>query len=271
MTNNEMTELHQNKTVLITGASAGIGKAFADVWAEAGFNLILTARREARLVEIANELKTRNGIEVYTLPMDLADPQAPSKIYQYCVDKGIHVDALVNNAGYGPRGKFEEISWDSHQDFIQVMVSAVVKLTHLFLPGMIRNNYGRIINLASIAPLIPSPVMAGLYSPVKIFQIKFSESIHLQYQDRGIYCSAVCPGLTRSEFHEAAGMHEVMNAPKWMWMEARTVAEQGFVAVMKGKGFIINGSLNQFFAILSKVIPKRVTRSIALYLSSRSY
>ena len=266
-----MTELHQNKTVLIPGASAGIGKAFADVWAEAGFNLVLTARREARLVEIANELKTRNGIEVYTLPMDLADPQAPSKIYQYCVDKEIHIDALVNNAGYGPRGKFEEISWDSHQNFIQVMVSAVVKLTHLFLPGMIRNNYGRIINLASIAPLIPSPVMAGLYSPVKIFQIKFSESIHLQYQDRGIYCSAVCPGLTRSEFHEAAGMHEVMNAPKWMWMEARTVAEQGFVAVMKGKGFIINGSLNKFFAILSKVIPKRVTRSIALYLSSRSY
>jgi short-subunit dehydrogenase len=136
---------------------------------------------------------------------------------------------------------------------------------------MIKNNYGRIINLASLAPFIPSPVMAGLYSPVKIFQIKFSESIHVQYQDRGIYCSAVCPGLTRSEFHEAAGMHEVKNAPKWMWMEARTVAEQGFEAVMKGKGFIINGSINKFFAVLSKVIPKRVTRSIALYLSKRSY
>ena len=266
-----MTELHQNKTVLITGASAGIGRAFADVWAEAGFNLVLTARREARLLEIANELKAHDGIEVYTLPMDLTDPEAAPKIHQYCLDKEIHIDALVNNAGYGPLGKFEEMNWDLHQDFLQVMVNAVVQLTHLFLPGMIRNNYGRIINLASLAPLIPSPVMAGMYSPVKIFQIKFSESIHGQYQDRGIYCSAVCPGLTRSEFHEAAGMHEVKNAPKWMWMEARTVAEQGFEAVMKGKGFIINGSINKFFSVLAKVIPKRVTRSIALYLSKRSY
>ena len=271
MTNNEVTELNQKKTVLITGASAGIGRAFAGVWAEAGFDLVLTARREARLEEIADELKVHDGIKVYTLPMDLADPEAPSKIHQYCVDKEIHIDALVNNAGYGNPGNFEEISWKSHQDFLQVMVTAVTELTYLFLPGMMQRQYGRIINLASLAPFIPSPVMAGLYSPVKIYQIKFSESVHIQYHQKNIYCSAVCPGLTYSEFHEAAGMHEVKSAPEWMWMDARTVAEQGLDAVMKGKSLIINGSLNKFFAVLSKVIPKKVTRSIAMYLSKRSY
>ena len=271
MINNKVTALNQKKTVLITGASAGIGRAFADVWAEAGFNIVLTARREDRLLEIADEIRAHNDIEVYTIPMDLADPEAPSKIHQYCVDKGINIDALVNNAGYGNPGKFEEISWESHQDFLQVMVTAVTELTYLFLPGMVERQYGRIINLASLAPFIPSPVMAGLYSPVKIYQIKFSESIHIQYLDQNIHCSAVCPGLTYSEFHEAAGMHEVGSAPKWMWMDARTVAEQGFVAVMKGKGLIINGSLNKFFAVLSKVIPRKIIRSIALYLSKRSY
>jgi hypothetical protein len=136
---------------------------------------------------------------------------------------------------------------------------------------MIERQYGRIINLASLAPFIPSPVMAGLYSPVKIYQIKFSESIYIQYLDQNIHCSAVCPGLTHSEFHETAGMLEVGSAPKWMWMDAKTVAEQGFAAVMKGKGLIINGSLNKFFPVLSKVIPRRIIRSIALYLSKRSY
>ncbi len=259
------------KTVLITGASSGIGEAFAKVFFDEGFDLVLTARREDRLKALADELRTEKAGNIHIFSADLSEPSAPEKILEYCSNQNIHIDCLVNNAGYGNPGKFEEIPWQSHQDFLQVMVTAVTELTYLFLPGMIEKQYGRIINLASLAPLIPSPNMAGLYSPVKIFQIKFSESIHQQYLDQNIFCSAVCPGLTRSEFHVAANMHEVANSPNWLWMNSATVAKQGFDAVMKGKSFIINGGLNKFFAVLAKAIPENLTRSIAKGLTKRSY
>ena len=259
------------KTVLITGASSGIGEAFAKVFFDEGFNLVLTARREDRLQALAEQLRKDKNGGIHVVAADLSQPSAPQKILNYCSNKNIHIDCLVNNAGYGNPGKFEEISWQSHQDFLQVMITAVTELTYLVLPGMIEKQYGRIINLASLAPMIPSPDMAGLYSPVKIFQIKFSESIHQQYLDQNIFCSAVCPGLTRSEFHVAANMHEVANSPNWLWMDSMTVAKQGFDAVMKGKSFIINGGLNKFFAVLAKAIPENLTRSIAKGLTKRSY
>ena len=260
-----------NKTVLITGASSGIGEAFARVFFDEEFDLVLTARRLDRLEKLAEELRSKKTGNIYVFAADLSDPESPKKILEYCSVNNIHIDALVNNAGYGNSGKFEEASWQSHQDFLQLMVTAVTELTYLFLPGMIEKKYGRIINLASLAPFIPSPDMAGLYSPVKIFQIKFSESIHQQYLEQNIYCSAVCPGLTRSEFHVAANMPEIANAPNWLWMDSLTVAKQGYDAVMKGRSLIINGGLNKFFAILTKVIPEKLTRLIAQGLTKRMY
>ena len=260
-----------NKTVLITGASSGIGEAFAQVFSEQGFDLVLTARRQDRLESIASNLKLIRPTNIHIIQADLSDPMAPKNILDFCTKNKIHIDCLVNNAGYGNPGKFEETPWQSHQDFLQVMVTAVTELTYLFLPGMIKKQYGRIINLASLAPYMPAPDMAGLYSPVKIFQIKFSESIHFQYCDHNIHCSAVCPGLTRTEFHETANMHEVLNSPNWLWMDSITVARQGVDAVMKGKCLIINGRLNNFFAILFKLIPQNLTSSIAKYLTKRSY
>ena len=122
-----------NKTVLITGASSGIGEAFAQVFSEQGFDLVLTARRQDRLESIASNLKTN----IHIIQADLSDPMAPKNILDFCTENGIHVDCLVNNAGYGNPGKFEEIPWQSHQDFLEVMVTAVTELTYLFLPGMI--------------------------------------------------------------------------------------------------------------------------------------
>ncbi|MDG2229158.1 MAG: SDR family oxidoreductase [Gammaproteobacteria bacterium] len=258
------------RTVLITGASSGIGEAFAEVWLESGFNLVITARRLDRLQSIKQKLLNKYDAKIDLISMDLSESEAPKSIYQYCIDNTIQIDALVNNAGYGNPGKFEDIDWDTHQRFLQVMVNAVVELTYLFLPNMVRNGYGRIINLASLAPFIPAPDMAGLYSPVKLFQIKFSESIHMQYLDKGIHCSAVCPGLTRTEFHVAAGMDEVVNTPNWLWMDSKTVAKQGLNAVMSGKMILINGRLNKFFAVLAKIIPQGVSRSIARTFTKRS-
>ncbi len=259
-----------NKTVLITGASAGIGKSFAEVFFKNGFNLVLTARRIDRLNTLReNLLKSSNSQKIEIIPADLSDEESPQKIYNFCKEQNIHIDALVNNAGYGNPQAFEEIKWDEHSDFIQVMVKSVTEMIHCFLPGMIDKQYGRIINVASLAPYIPPADKGGLYSPVKIYQIKLSEGIHFEYMDRNIFCTALCPGLTRSEFHIAADMPEVANTPDFLWMTSEEVAEQGYNAVMNGKSLVINGRLNKFFALISMIIPKRLTKTIGKYLTKK--
>lgn len=260
----------QNRTVLITGASAGIGKSFAEVFFKNGFNLVLTARRTDRLEAIkANLLQTSKNQEIHIISADLSNEVAPREIFNFCKEQNIHIDALVNNAGYGNPKSFEKVRWDEHSDFIQVMIGSVTELIHVFLPGMIDRRYGRIINVASLAPYIPPADRGGLYSPVKIYQIKLSEGIHYEYMDQNIFCTALCPGLTRSEFHIAANMPEVANTPDFLWMSSEKVAEQGYEAVMSGKNLIINGWLNKFFALISMVIPKILTKTVGKYLTKK--
>ena len=264
----EMTD--QTKTVLITGASAGIGKSFAEVFFKNGFDLVLTARRTDRLEELRENLMlSSNNQGINIISADLSDEDAPKKIFDFCIDQNIHIDALVNNAGYGNPKSFENVRWGEHSDFLQVMIGSVTELIHIFLPGMIDRQYGRIINVASLAPYIPPADRGGLYSPIKIYQIKLSEGIHYEYMDQNIFCTALCPGLTRSEFHIAANMPEVANTPDFLWMSSEKVAEQGYKAVMSGKNLIINGLLNKFFALISMVIPKILTKKIGKYLTTK--
>jgi len=260
----------QNKTALITGASAGIGKSFAEVFFKNGFNLVLTARRIDRLNALKeNLLQSSMNQKIDIFPADLSEEEAPQQIFNFCKERNIHIDALVNNAGYGNPKAFEKIKWDDHSDFLQVMISSVTQMIHNFLPGMIDKQYGRIINVASLAPYIPPADRGGLYSPVKIYQIKLSEGIHFEYMDQNIYCTALCPGLTRSEFHIAADMPEVANTPEFLWMTSEQVAEQGYNAVMSGKNLVINGWLNKFFALISMIIPKNLTKIIGKYLTKK--
>ena len=142
-------------TALITGASAGIGAALARVYAGHGFNLVLTARRADRLESIAAELCSAHGCSVHVVVADLADPEAPARIFDDVTRAGIHVDALVNNAGYGLTGSFIDSTWHDHRDFIQVMVMAVAELTYRFLPGMLDRRRGWIINVGSVAAMAP--------------------------------------------------------------------------------------------------------------------
>tara|TARA_Y100001970_G_scaffold108715_1_gene135891 strand:+ start:7094 stop:7897 length:804 start_codon:yes stop_codon:yes gene_type:complete len=260
----------KGKTVLITGASAGIGKSFAEVFFKNGFNLVLTARRANRLHSIKTNLSESSRDQMIDIfPSDLSDEDAPKQIFNFCEERNIHIDALVNNAGYGNPKAFEKIKWNEHSDFIQVMIGSVTELIHIFLPGMIEKQYGRIINVASLAPYIPPADRGGLYSPVKIYQIKLSEGVHFEYMDQNIFCTAVCPGLTRSEFHLAADMPEVANTPDFLWMSSQKVAEQGYSAVMKGKSLVINGWLNKFFALISILTPKILTKRIGKYLTKK--
>ncbi|HET7064806.1 MAG TPA: SDR family oxidoreductase, partial [Rudaea sp.] len=215
----------QPRWALVTGASAGIGEAFARELAARGTNLVMTARRRDRLDALAGELVSRNAIRVECIAADLADPQAPGQICAEIDRLGIAVDALVNNAGYGLPGHFHAQPWQAHAQFLQVMVSSPCELVHKLLPGMQQRGYGRIINVASLAGLIPGSSGHTLYAASKAFLIKFSQSLALENAARGVNVCAVCPGFTYSEFHDVTGTRNIVSKmPNWMWLTAAEVA-----------------------------------------------
>lgn len=246
------------RTALITGASSGIGKAFAEVCASRGFSVILVARRKERLDEIAGELRARYHVAATSLPADLSDPRAPEHIREQIQEMGIHIDVLVNNAGYSLSGRFSSQPWKAHDMFLNVMITSAVHLCHLFIPGMKARSYGRIINVASFAAFMAGTA-GDLYVGAKSFLVKFSQALAVELAGSGIHVTAVCPGFTRSEFHDVMGVRkEADKLPGIFWMDARTVARQGYAAVMKGKAVYINGMLNTFLTLVLLLIPDTV-------------
>jgi short-subunit dehydrogenase len=247
------------RTALITGASSGIGAAFAEVFAGQGFDLILTARREDRLRHAAAALQEGYGVRVDVIAADLSEPDAPSRICAEIARRGLAVHALVNNAGYGVPGAFIASEWTRQAALVQVMVVGLAELTHRLLPGMIERRYGRIINVASLAALVPAPAGHTLYAACKAFVIKFSESLAHEVRPSGIYVTALCPGFTRSEFHDVTGTrHTVKQLPAWLWMDAGAVAREGFAAVMAGTPIYVTGRMNRGIAALARFLPRSV-------------
>jgi short-subunit dehydrogenase len=253
------------RIAVITGASAGIGEAFADVFAAEQFDLVLVARREDRLRMTAGRLSRRYGVDVHVIVADLSMPDAVSRICADLDAHGLRVDALVNNAGYGVPGVFTASPWERHEAMLRVMLGAVAELTHRLLPGMIERRYGRIINVASLAGLVPSPAGHTLYGATKSFLIKFSESLSHEVERFGVYVTAVCPGFTHSEFHDVTGTRAQVSrtTPSWMWMDAPVVARQGFDAVMAGAPLYINGRVNRTIAALVRLLPQSLVAALS--------
>jgi uncharacterized protein len=246
-------------TALVTGASAGIGKAFADVFGKYGFNLILTARREDRLTELATELSAKHRVQAHVIAADLADPAAPERLVSEIKARGLRVDALVNNAGYGVPGKYVSTKWQDQRDFIQVLVTAPCELAHRLAPAMAERKRGYIINVASLAGMLPGTAGSTLYGASKSFMVQFSRSLHLELEKDGVNVTAICPGFTYSEFHDVTGARErVSKMPEFMWMTAEAVAEEGYQAVMRNKAVHINGRVNKGFALLAKYLPDQL-------------
>ena len=263
-----MSDRTPPRTVLVTGASAGIGKAIAEVFASEGFDLVLTARRQDRLDALAADLRQRFGRRVTTIAGDLADPAAPARIVEAVSKAGLTVDALVNNAGYGVPGKFTDTTWEAQRDMIQVMVMALAELTHRLLPGMIARRYGRIINVASVAGLVPQSAGHPLYGASKSLVIQFSQSIALEGLPHNVFTTALCPGFTYSEFHDVNGMRaQVSRLPSWMWMDAATVARQGFDAVMAGRIICVNGRVNRAMVFLARHMPQWLVMAVVKRVS----
>ena len=242
---------------LITGASAGIGAAFAELYAARGWDLALTGRRADRLEGLASSLRGKHGAEVLVLPADLADPATPQRLVAAVEAAGRDVDALVNNAGYGGAG-FSERQWNDHAAFLQVMLSAPVRLAHLVLPGMRRRGYGRVVNVSSLAGFLPGTANDTLYGPVKSFLIRFSQGLHLETRGSGVHVSALCPGYTYSEFHDVTGSREAVSraVPKGLWLEPDRVALAGFRAVEANRPVCVPGLSYKLAAALMKATPE---------------
>ena len=241
---------------LVTGASAGIGESFARLYARNGHDLILTARRVERLEKLAEELRELHDADVQIVPADLAEPGAVDRIIAVVEARGRDVDVLVNNAGYGLPGAYAQTAWSDQQAFLQVLLSSICEMTHKLLPGMLSHGYGRIINVASLAGLIPGMPGATLYGPTKAFLVRFSQALGVETLGTGVHVTALCPGFTYSEFHDVNGTRANMGGiPKWMWLDADTVAELGYRAVEAGQAVSVTGAPNKLIAAICKVVP----------------
>jgi uncharacterized protein len=262
--------MSQRRTALVTGASAGIGQAFAEEFAAHGFDLVIVARREDRLRALAASLEQRHHGRVHVFASDLARPDEPARLCDRLAAERISIDALVNNAGFAVPGSFVTNDWARHGEFLQVMLTAVVELTHRLLPAMLDRGYGRIINVASLAGLLPGVAGHTLYAATKSFLIRFSESLATETAAHGVHVTAVCPGFTFTEFHDVSGTrHIVSRMPSFMWMDAHTVARQGYDAVMAGRATYVPGRVNSAIATLARLLPQRVVYAMNRRAASR--
>jgi hypothetical protein len=260
----------RGKTALVTGASSGIGKAFAEVLAAKGYGLVLTARRADRLDALAAELRQKHGVATHTIAADLARPDAPQHIVNELTAKGLAIDVLVNNAGYGQPGSYVGVAWADHERFMQVMVTAVLDLTYRLLPGMIARKWGRVINVASVAGMVPSPAGHTLYGASKAFLIRFSEALQSENGANGVNATAVCPGFTWSEFHDVTGTRDKMNKmPSILWLRADDVAREGYDAVMNGHSVVVNGRIYRFLVWLNGALPRSLSRRVSTVMGRR--
>ena len=226
----------KNQYALVTGATSGIGLEIARSLAQRKYNLVLVARREEQLNQVANELTNDFTINVEVCPADLADPKAPNNIYDYCKSHNLNVDILINNAGYALPRQFHKTPMQDEEDCLRVLGISVIALTKVFLSDMLEQGNGKIMIVSSVAAFAPPSTIQVLYGSVKTFMNRFSDGININYKHKGVTSTAVCPGYTVTGFHTASGTQEQMdNVPKFMKLDAKVVAEEGLDAMFKGK------------------------------------
>jgi short-subunit dehydrogenase len=237
---------------LVTGASSGIGEALARRLAHDGLHLGLVARRGDRLEALAAELRAAHRIEVDVLPADLTKPGAVADLVGEIGRRGLDVDWLVNNAGFGTVGRFHTLPVERELDEIALNVEALVELTGRFLPAMVRRRRGVVMNVASIGAYLPSPNMAT-YTATKAFVLSFSEALAVELSDTGVRVLCVCPGVTRTEFQERARV-DTGYVPGFLQQTAEAVADEAVRAVGHG-AVVVNGTLNRLTLGALKFVP----------------
>ncbi len=248
----------RKKWALITGASAGIGVALAKELASGGTNLVLTARRKDRLEELVRRLTATYKIDSEVFPADLADANAPERIFAFTKEKGIEIDLLINNAGFGQYGEFNSVEKQRLLDMVQVNCSAVVHLTRLYLPEMVARRRGDVLILASTASFQAVPYIST-YAATKAFDLLFAEGLAEETKLYGIRVCALCPGSTESEFHTVSGQEKFKRHVE----TAEKVAQTGLKALAAGKSYVISGLGNYLGAHGERLVPRRFVTKVA--------
>lgn len=250
------------KTVLITGVSGGIGKELADRFARDGHEMVLVSRNEAKLMELAESYRSTYGVVVTVIAKDIASPGVPEEIFKELHEKGIHIDYLVNNAGFGLYGKFLETDINQEANMIDVNIKALTAMTKLFLPGMVERNRGGVMNVSSMVGFFPGPLMS-VYHATKSYVLSFTEALANEVSNTNVNVNvtALCPGLTSTGFVDRSGMQASNLVRSGTIMEAGRVADIGYRGFMNGKTLIIPGRRNRLVAFLPRLLSRqRVTQ-----------
>jgi short-subunit dehydrogenase len=252
-------------TSLITGASSGIGKALAENFAQAGYDVILTARDAAQLESVADDLRQRFGITATVLAADLASNSAPGELHAEIKRRGLIISALVNNAGYGTYGMFQDTALDRELNMMQVNMNALVALTKLFLPDLLAT-HGKILNLSSTAAFQPGPYMAVYYAS-KAFVLSFSEALAAELAETGVTVTALCPGPTASGFQDRAEMNHSKFVQGRVLPTSEEIARKGFRAMQRGQRVYVPGIKNWLLSQVRRFAPRSLVTRIVRFVS----
>lgn len=248
-------------TVLITGASSGIGEELAKLFASEGYNLVLVARSGDKLHALADALQREYGVVAWVCARDLTVKGAADEVHAFTRDRGIGVDILVNNAGFGDFGAFASSDKSKQLRMVELNVTALVDLTHCYLADMVAEGGGRIMNVASIAAFQPGPLMAVYYA-TKAFVLSFSEALSVELKGTGVTVTALCPGPTRTGFEDAADLETSGLFRNMPVATAKQVVDFGYRALMRGKTVAIHGLRNNLTVLGAKLAPRALVRNI---------
>jgi short-subunit dehydrogenase len=251
-----------SKWALVTGATAGIGESFTRMLASKGFNIALVARDEARLHERAGALREKYGVQTFVLPADLATDQGCSAVEEYL--KEFEIEVLINNAGFGINKAFTSSAIDAEQNLLDVLVRTPMRLMHVVLPQMKVRNSGTVINVSSVASFIAG----GTYSASKSYLTVLSESLHTELRGTNVKMSALCPGFTRTEFHERGRMR-MKGLPEFMWLNSDQLVAQSWSDAQRGKAVSIPGWQYKLIFGFIALLPRPIVRSIGMNLRKR--
>lgn len=245
------------KTALITGASSGIGLEFARIFAKHKSDLVLVARSEEKLNELAEELSKNYGVKVKVIAKDLAEKNAPTDINTELEKEKIEIEYLINNAGFGGYGLYHETDWMKENDMIQVNITALAELSKIFVKGMVKRNSGRILNVASTAAFQPGPLMSVYYA-TKAFVLSLSEAMAYELRETNVTVTCLCPGPTKSNFQNAANINESGLVKGRKIPSSYDVALYGYNAMMKGEYVAIEGFMNTVMAFGVRFMPRKM-------------
>ncbi len=244
---------------LITGATAGIGAAYAKLLAKEGFDLVLVARDLPRLKGVAKELSKLYKIKAETIKADLTKPAQLAKVEKRLANNSKPIEVLINNAGFGLKDSFLVSNLAKEQELLDVLVTAPMRLSHAVLPGMIKRNSGSIVNVSSVASFIAG----GTYSAAKSYLTVFSEYLHTELRDTNIKVSALCPGFTRTEFH-ARGKMKMSGLPNYMWTTVDQVVAKSWRYVNAGKVICIPGWQYMLLSSIARIAPRPLVRKLGI-------